>query len=117
MGIRRIPKNYSGKKPTGRAISDLLPKTLKGIEKTLHVSPDIVLEAWHTVIGEKFSLMTKAVSFHEGTLTVAVSSSSLLSYLVQHERERLLRLIRGKCPNHNIQRIFFRIGNYVDDKG
>ncbi|MDX8430540.1 MAG: DUF721 domain-containing protein [Candidatus Algichlamydia australiensis] len=115
MGIRRIPRNYSGKKPTGRSLSELLPKTLKRIEKSLDSSPDYILEAWPKIIGEKLAPMTRAISFHEGTLTVTVRSSTLLSLLVQHERAKLLKLLRDQFPNHNIQRIFFRIGNYVDD--
>ena len=115
MGIRRIPRNYRGLKPTGRTLDELLPKTLKGIEKSLKTSPDHILEAWSELIGEKLAPMTRAVSFYDGTLTVEVRSSTLLSLLVQHERARLLNLLRNKFPKHNIQRIFFRIGNYVDD--
>ena len=57
----------------------------------------------------KFNIST-AVSFVEGILIVRVRNSSLYSLLVQHERNRLLAVLRKKFPAVTIRNIVFRLG-------
>lgn len=106
----RIPKNYSGTKPTGREIRELLPKLLQKLAQTQEKRPDLVLAAWPEIIGERGSALTQAVSFSDGILCVKVRNSTLLSLLSQHEKGRLLRLLKERFPQFEFRNILFRIG-------
>lgn len=72
--------------------------------------PDLILEAWPEIIGEKLAPMTKPMAFERGILTVKVSNSTLYSLLSQHERGRLLACLRQRFPAVEIKNIYFRIG-------
>jgi len=109
-GLHRIPKNYDGKRPTGRLIRQLLPHVLHSIGRVYKERPDLVLLAWADLVGEKIAPMTQAISFREGILLVKVKNSTLLSLLVQYEKKRLLKQLRKKFPSTEILDIIFRIG-------
>lgn len=109
-GFFRIPKNYQGTQPTGRTMSDVLPFVLDKINDVYKERPDLILNAWPKVIGEQLAPMTKAVSFHQNVLLVHVNNSTLLSLLSQHEKGRLLQLLREIFPLIEIRDIYFRIG-------
>lgn len=106
----RTPKNYDGTAPTSKSISALLPAVLHRIQGAHRERPDLLLAAWPEVIGEKHAKMTSALSFREGVLTIKVKNATLHSLLVQHEKARLLKILREKFPSINIQNIIFRIG-------
>ena len=72
--------------------------------------PDLIVSAWQEIIGEKFAPMAKAIGFENGILTVKVSNSTLYSLLAQHEKKRLLQMLRKKFPSIEIKTIHFRIG-------
>lgn len=95
---------------TNKQLKDLLPKVLGHIGAMHRDRPDLILEAWPQVIGEKLASMTKAVAFEKGILVVKVRNSTLYSLLSQHERGRLLKSLRGKFPSVEIKNIYFRIG-------
>lgn len=95
---------------TNKELKSLLPSVMKQISSRQQSRPDVILAAWPTLIGEHLGPMTKAVSFVDGVLTIKVRNSSLLSLLVQHERPRLLRELRGKFPNAKLRGIRFIIG-------
>jgi len=95
---------------TNKQLRDLLPKALNSIGAMHRDRPDLVVEAWPQVIGEKLSPMTKAISFEKGVLYVKVSNSTLYSVLSQHERGRLLKSLRQKFPSLDIKNIHFRMG-------
>ncbi len=96
--------------PTSKNLRQLLPAILRQIGKRHEERPDLILAAWPSVIGERLSPMTRAVSFIEGILTIKVRNSSLLSLLAQHERHKLLKELRKKFPNAKIRNIRFCIG-------
>jgi Dna[CI] antecedent, DciA len=97
-------------KTTNKQIKDLLPKALEQIGERLAVRPDLIVQAWPELIGEKLAPMTKAVAFDKGILTVKVSNSTLYSLLAQQERARLLRCLKQKFPAADIKNIYFRMG-------
>ena len=107
---KRTPKNYDGTRVTNRSLSTLLSSVLNQIGERHHARPDLVLGAWPEVIGAKLASMTKALSFQDEVLIVAVRNSTLLSLLNQHEKQRLLMALREKFPKVPIKNIFFRIG-------
>lgn len=106
----RTPQNYDGTKPTSHLINDLLPHALEGIGSEYQKRGDLILAMWPEIIGPKLALMTEAVSFSEGFLYINVKNSTLYSLLSQNERPRLLKLLRQKFPQAQVQGIFFRIG-------
>lgn len=108
--IKRIPKNYNGKLPTGRSIQNLLPKILNQIEKVHIERPDLIMAFWPSLVGDRIALMTKAISFKKGILLVTVHNSSLLNLLVQCEKNRLLHTLKKRFPSVTIHDIMFRIG-------
>ena len=95
---------------TSKSLRQLLPSVLRQIGRRHEERPDLILAAWPSLIGERLSPMTKAVSFVDGVLTIKVRNSSLLSLLAQHERPRLLRELRMKFPNATIRNFRFCIG-------
>lgn len=107
---RRTPRNYDGTEVTSRKISDLLPYVLSEIGGIYQQRPDLLLAAWPEIIGAKLAPMTEAASFSDGVLFVKVRNSSLLSLLIQNEKNRLLSLIRKKFPSIKIDNIIFRLG-------
>ncbi len=106
----RTPKNYDGTASTSKQISALLPAVLDRIQGTHKERPDLLLAAWPEVIGEKHAKMTSAQSFRDGVLTIKVKNATLHSLLVQHEKARLLKVIKEKFPSIGIHNIIFRIG-------
>ena len=91
-------------------IADLLPAVLNKIHMHHSQRPDLLLAFWPEVIGPQLSKMTQAVSFAEGILLVKVKNSTLYSLLNQHEKPRLLQLLRSKFPEIEIKTLLFRMG-------
>jgi predicted nucleic acid-binding Zn ribbon protein len=100
----------NGSDLTNKQLKDLLQKALSGIGSMHRDRPDLVVEAWPQVIGEKLASMTQAISFEKNVLYVKVSNSTLYSVLSQHERGRLLKSLRQKFPSLEIKNIHFRMG-------
>lgn len=108
--IARVPKNYQGLEPTGRQIKDLLVPILEEVHQVVQHSPNQLIEAWPTIVGEKVASMTKAVSIEGGVFLIKVQNSTLYSLLSQHEKPRLLKIIQETFPTLKIRNIVFRIG-------
>lgn len=106
----RTPKNYDGTGLTTHKFSDLLPIVLSRISETYHDRPDLILSSWPEIIGSQLAVMTQAVSFSEGILTVKVKTSTLHSLLSQYDKSRILTALRKRFPKINIQNIIFKIG-------
>lgn len=106
----RTPKNYDGTGTTSHHVSDLLPRALTKISSVYQVRPDLVLEAWPSIIGPTLSGMTQAVSFVDGVLTVKVKNSTLHSLLSRNERFKVLAAIQQKFPKAGVEHIVFKIG-------
>lgn len=106
----RTARQYNGTQVTTRRMADLLPAILAKIGGSYKQRGDLVLAAWPTIIGPQLAVMAQAVSFVDGTLCVKVKNSTLLSVLSQHEKLRLLKMLRGKFPDIEIRNIHFRIG-------
>lgn len=107
---KRTPKNYDGTEVTTHRVSDLLPVVLSRIGEIYDQRPDLILEIWSSIIGSKLASMTQAMSFVDGVLVVKVKNSTLHSLLSQHEKPRLLAILRQRFPNVLIKTIVFRIG-------
>lgn len=95
---------------TNKLLVNLLPKMLERITARQKARPDLIVSAWQEIIGEKFAPMAKAVGFEKGILMVKVSNSTLYNLLAQHEKKRLLQILRKKFPSIEIKTIHFRIG-------
>ena len=108
--FRRLPKGYDGTSTTFHRVGDLLPTALQKISERYKERPDLILAAWPDVIGPKLSLMTRAISFVEGVLTVKVNNSTLYSLLSQHEKKRILDQLRNRFPTLQIVNLIFKIG-------
>lgn len=108
--IERVPKNYQGLEPTGRQIKDLLVPILEEVHHVVQQTPNQLIDAWPTFVGEKVASMTKAVSIEGGVFLVKVQNSTLYSLLSQHEKPRLLKIIQETFPSLKIKNIVFRIG-------
>lgn len=108
--VRRRSKYYDGTELTSRHLQDVIPLVLKKLKGLREVKGDQILAAWPTIIGERFSPMTRAESFLEGVLTVRVNNSTLFSLLQQHEKKRLLKALEAQFPAVAIKTIVFRMG-------
>lgn len=95
---------------TNKTLIKLLPKMLERIAAMQKDRPDLILATWREIIGEKFAAMAKAIGFENGILLVKVSNSTLYSLLAQHEKKRLLQMLRKRFPSIEIKTIHFRIG-------
>lgn len=95
---------------TNRSVQEILPKLLGEIGCKVRQRPDQVLAYWSEIVGEQIAKMTSAKSFENGVLKVEVHNSTLYSLLSQHERPRLLSILRKRFPSLIIQNILFRIG-------
>ena len=108
--IKRVPKNYNGKMPTSRQIKHLLPYILTGICSKLEDNPSQISSIWQEVVGEKIARLTQVIELNEGVLKVKVDNSTLYSLLVEHEKQRLLKILQTRLPKLKIKNLLFRIG-------
>ena len=108
--FRRTPKNYDGTELTTYRVTDLLPSLLTRITDRYQDRPDLILAVWPEIIGSKLAPMTEAVSFVDEVLTVKVKNSTLHSLLSQHDKPRILNILRQKFPKVSIKNVVFRIG-------
>lgn len=108
--MHRTPKNYDGIVSPSKTIREMLPGVLRRIEKKSGSANCSVTEAWPALIGPKMAEMARAVSFEDGVLTVIVRSSALYSLLCQHEKPRLIEMLRKQFPKTQVRNIVFRIG-------
>jgi hypothetical protein len=106
----RTPKNYDGVSKTTKEISQVLPQILQKLSKSVEQKADLIIAVWPELIGERLSPMTQAISFIEGVLTVKVKNSSLYSLLAQHEKPKLIQVLRTRFPSVIIRNIIFRLG-------
>ncbi len=97
-----------GTEPTGKHLKELLPGILGRIAERVQERPDLVLAGWREAVGEKLFPMTQAVSFDAGVLTIKVKNSTVMSLLVQHEKQKLLKKLQEKFPNAGVRNIVFR---------
>jgi len=107
--IRRIPKNYQGVKPTGRTMSDLMPRVLQQIQEKAKGDHDVVFRAWVEVVGERLAPMTEPQSYANGVLFVRVKNATLHSILSGPEKKRLIDEMRKKLPGVTMNTIVFRV--------
>ncbi len=96
---------------TSHKLSDLLQNYLSTISHKCRLQPQLVIKAWHKVVGESFASMTKAIRFDEGVLLVHVSNSTLMSILNRtQDKERLRKALQDLVPGVEVRSIVFRIG-------
>ncbi len=100
-------------KSTNQHLKDLLPTLLRNLEGKTSLRPDLVVQAWGEVAGERISSMTRAVSFENGALHVLVKNSTLMSLLALHEKGRLLKGLQKQFPKVKIRNIHFKIGHFA----
>jgi hypothetical protein len=103
----RTKRSFDGTSPTGKKISDLLPKILTDLECRVGDEKDAVFHLWFTLMGEKMAPFTQPLSLKNGVLTIKVKSATLYALLVQHEKTRLLKAIQA---NFQVKDIVFRVG-------
>lgn len=102
---------YDGSKPTSRRLGDLLPGMMSKLGSLYKSQPEVLLNAWQSVIGEKFFPFTRAQRFESGVLTVLVKNSTLFSLLNNPvDKQRLITELRKRVPGAVLNQIVFRIG-------
>lgn len=101
----RIPKNYDGNQPTGRAIQTFLPQVLEKLEQRNPSLEKAVFGAFTASLGPKMSSLATPVKFEGGVLFVKVKTSAMLSVMRQYEEVRILSQMKKALPNGSIQRI------------
>lgn len=107
---RQNPKYYDGIRTTSHQVRDLLPKVLSDINSLQQERPETLIASWPNIIGEKIAPMTRALSFRDGVLTVAVKNATLFSLLNEREKGKILHRLRQTFPQIQIHNIIFRIG-------
>lgn len=108
--IRRTPRDYDGTAVTTHSIGEVLSTVMMDIGNSYHERPDLLLASWSDVIGPQLAPMTQAISFVDGVLVVKVKNSTLHSLLNQHDKPRIMQLLRQKFPRINIRNVVFRLG-------
>ncbi|MCH9608811.1 MAG: hypothetical protein S4CHLAM45_07230 [Chlamydiales bacterium] len=94
---------------TTKHLCQLLPSFLNRVGKLHEKRPDLVVDAWPSVIGPKLASFTRALSFTEGVLFVAVNNSTLYSLLSQNDKPRIIKNLRDKFPQTTIKTVVFRL--------
>ncbi|MFN0065500.1 MAG: DUF721 domain-containing protein [Chlamydiales bacterium] len=109
MNRRRLSKKGHTPELTTHHIVEILPKVLRSISKVYQDRPDLLLQAWPAVVGERLAPMTRAVSFNDGFLLVHVKNSTLYSLLSTTDKPRIIKSLREKFPQTNIKSVIFRL--------
>lgn len=103
----RTKRSFDGTAPTGKKISDLLPRILIDIRGAHGDEKEEVFHMWFSLIGEKMAPLTQPQSLKNGVLTIKVKSATLYALLATHEKDRLLKAFQTKFQ---LRDIVFRIG-------
>ena len=106
----RTPLHYDGTRLTTHRLAEVLPHVLAKLGEVHGQRTDLLLALWPEVIGPKLAAMTQATAFIDGVLHVRVRNSTLYSLLSQHDKPRLLRILRQRFPQIEIKSIYFRMG-------
>jgi hypothetical protein len=108
---RRTPFGYDGSKRTTKKLDELLPFVLEKVQAKYLANPEMLIQSWPKIIGEKLAAMTRVIRFQDKVLYVAVKSSTLLSLLhTSKDKERILQVIKNTLPGIVCENIVFRIG-------
>ena len=93
-----------------QSLKKVLQKTLKktGVKEKLKENSTHLI--WREVVGEKIARLTQVIELNEGVLKVKVDNSTLYSLLVEHEKQRLLKILQTRLPKLKIKNLLFRIG-------
>ncbi len=108
---KRLPKGYDGSQITSRTLSDLLPSIMQKLSPLYKSQPQVVLDSWPEIVGEKLALFTSATRFEDGVLYVKVKNSTLLSLLSNPvDKQKIHEAVKAAVPGIVLNNIVFRIG-------
>lgn len=107
---RRVPQAYDGPRYTSVQMKDLLGKFVRRAQNVHDARGEELFQAWAEVIGPQIARMTHPKSFVEGILTVQVKNSTLLSLLVQKDKQQILQKLRSRFPKTKIIGLHFCMG-------
>lgn len=108
---KRTPFGYDGPQPTSRKLSDLLSGVMQKLGPLYKSQPQVVLEAWPDIVGEKLALFTSATRFENGVLYVKVKNSTLLCLLNNPvDKQKIHEAVKASVPGIVLNNIVFRIG-------
>lgn len=102
-------RNSKATDVTSKQLVHLLPNVLSRIGQKYQSRPDLILNAWPSIIGSKLADQTRATAFVDGVLFVSVKNSTLYSLLTQHDKPRIIQNLREKFPHTTIKTVVFRL--------
>lgn len=108
MKYKKQPSQGEPANPLGRKIEDVLPKVMKGIQKTMHSKPKDIQGLWSELAGPKYAPYTLVEKIENKTLYIKVRNALVLQHLVMHEKVKILKALKAKVGSGVIDGIVFR---------
>ena len=107
-----MARNFINKRclSTNKIVKDFLPHLLQDIKNNYLNNPNLIIEYWPKIIGNRLAPMTKVITFENNILYVSVKSSTLFSILSLNEKGKILKLLQEKFSKDIIKNIIFKIG-------
>ncbi|HXG46129.1 MAG TPA: DUF721 domain-containing protein [Methylomirabilota bacterium] len=98
------------KKNTARALSAVMPAVLSQLRMERRQSEAEILRVWQDVLDPRITAHARPVSYHRGTLFVAVDSSVWLDEIVRYRRREIIDRLQHCFGRELIKKISFRLG-------
>lgn len=93
-----------------RVAGDVLPQVLTDLRMDRRRAEAEVVKVWKNLLDPNIVAHAQPTGLRNGTLFVAVDSSTWLSEIVRYRRKEILDRLRHAFGHELIQRISFRIG-------
>ncbi len=91
-----------------KSVGPLIENVLRSYNLWQGYKQHLVVDKWNDVVGSELSLVTRAESFNNGVLRVAVKDS-VWAYHLTLLKPRLIKKINKNAGENIVKDIFFRI--------
>jgi predicted nucleic acid-binding Zn ribbon protein len=102
-------------KTTPQPISDILKNVVEKLSQKKEGKIHKVIACWPKIAGKQLSRHTRPAHIKKGTLIIDVDESAWL-YHASLQKENLLKALRKRFKETDIENVQFRIGNTNDCK-
>lgn len=105
-----LGEQEKARKPSDKALADILPGVLKEIGLDRRQSDLEILKVWNNLMDPAVVAHARPVNLAKGTLFIAVDSSVWMDELVRYRRREILQRLQHSFGKDLIQRLSFRLG-------
>lgn len=99
-----------GREIRGRAVGDVLPRVLQGLNLERKQAESQILEIWTRSLDPVITAHAQPTGLVKGTLFISVDSNVWLDELNRYRRREILERLQHVLGRKTLQKISFRLG-------